>query len=76
MNETIIQLLAQQLPSVALMFYVWLTANKMHAKEREEWRAELRASNDILNKITEQVNQLTMAIHNYVISHRRNVDKE
>lgn len=76
MDETIIQLLTQQLPSVALMFYVWWTANKMHAKEREEWRAELRASNEILNKVTEQVNQLTFIIQNYVINHRKNTNRE
>ena len=75
MEETILNMLTQQLPMAALLFYIWYSANKTHAQERDEWRAELRASNEILNEVTEQVGQLTFIIQNYVINHRKDADR-
>lgn len=74
MEEIILNTLSG-LPTALVLFYVWFASDKNHAKEREEWRSELRASNEILNKVTEQVNQLTFIIQNYVISSRKNPDR-
>lgn len=74
MEEIILNTLSG-LPAALVLFYVWFTSDKNHAKEREEWRSELRASNEILNKVTEQVNQLTFIIQNYVINNRKDSDR-
>lgn len=69
--EEIVSNTLSGLPTAFVLFYVWLTSDKHHAKERDEWREELHSTNEILSKVTEQVNLLTSLIQNYVINSRK-----
>lgn len=60
------------LSTAGLMFYIWYTTNVTHARERAEWRGELKSTSEVLNKVTEQVNKLTYIIENYVIKQSKN----
>lgn len=63
------------LSSAGLMFYIWYTTNVTHARERAEWRQELKTTNEVLNKVVEQVNKLTFIIENYVIIQPKNTNR-
>ncbi|MEG0518308.1 MAG: hypothetical protein RR555_05510 [Bacteroidales bacterium] len=56
------------LPTAAAMFYVWYVSNTAHAKEREEWRAEIKSITEALKASTEQLNKLTYIIENHVFN--------
>lgn len=63
------------LPTAAVLFYVWYSSNTTHARERAEWRNEIKATNEILTKVTEQVNKLTFIIENYVINQPKTTNR-
>lgn len=71
--EEIILRMMDNLPTAAALLYIWVVSNNSHSKEREEWRSDIRASTEVLNAITQQVNKLTFIIENYVITDRKSV---
>jgi hypothetical protein len=66
MQEIVMGLLPG-LPTAAVLFYILVTNQKNHAKEREEWRREIADITNVLRGVTEQVNKLSFIIENYVI---------
>ncbi|MDR0510914.1 MAG: hypothetical protein LBH06_07470 [Rikenellaceae bacterium] len=71
MQEIVMGLLPG-LPTAAVLFYILVTNQKNHAKEREEWRRELSGMAGVLRGVTEQVNKLSFIIENYVIRNGTN----
>ena len=71
MEEIIFNLLSG-LPTAAAVLYIWIVSERNHTSERKEWREELRDMANILSKVTDQVNNLSFIIENYVLTNRKN----
>lgn len=74
--EDIFAKMLEQLPSAAMMLYVWIASNRSHSRERELWRSEISSINIVLSEVTKQVNQLTFIIENYVINNGKTGDRK
>ncbi|MFR5734244.1 MAG: hypothetical protein ACLUER_00545 [Odoribacter splanchnicus] len=69
------------MPVAAVLFYLIVTGNRDHAKEREQWRATIESRDNrfveqqkVTNQLITEVKKLTYIIENYVINKGKNPD--
>lgn len=69
------------MPVAAVLFYLIVTGNRDHSKEREQWRATIESRDNrfleqqkVTNQLITEVKKLTYIIENYVINKGKDAD--
>ena len=74
MEEAVLKMLSQ-LPTAGVLFYIWYVTNNSYIKERDQWRKEIVAMNNVIQALTNTINKLTYILENYVTNERSNPPK-
>lgn len=81
--QEIVMSLITGMPTAAVLFYILVTNNREHTKEREQWRQLIERRDERIcqlqettNKLISEVKKLTYIIEKYVIDERKDTDRK